>query len=71
MSKYKYRGKYTNARDCVHALPTAFLMSMVKVKESCPQYFNTLFHFVPTAFCQHVCEKYQRAEGSEDNAKKN
>jgi hypothetical protein len=56
----KYRGKYTNARDCLHAETTEGLMVMVQVRETCHLYGNT-HHLVHVAYCQNGCKQYQKA----------
>ncbi len=62
MSKSKYRGKYTNARDCIHADTTEHLMASVLVKESCPLYGEIACNLVPTQYCQYNCTSYEREE---------
>ena len=64
----KYRGKYTNARDCKHANGTEGLMASVWIKEGCPHYGKFSHDFVPVAYCQNGCEHYEKgAEGGGQN----
>ena len=59
----KYRGEYTNARDCKHALTTEDLMAMVEVKESCPWHGRTPHNIVPVKYCQYHCKDYKKKGG--------
>ena len=63
MSKRKYRGKYPNARDCVHAKPdsTKELICMVEVLKSCRHYGKMPHNLMFVQHCQ-VCECYKKRD---------
>ena len=58
----KYRGKYTKARDCVHAdnESTEWLMAAVEVTETCPMYEKLPQRLVPVRYCQNQCQYYEK-----------
>jgi hypothetical protein len=58
----KYRGKYTNARDCEWAYTTEGLMGMVEVNAGCPWYALTPHCLIPVDHCQYKCKAYRRRE---------
>jgi len=62
MMKRKYRGKYTNARDCRHADNTEGLMAAVEVKRTCPHYGKIAHNLVPVDYCQRACKDYERIQ---------
>jgi hypothetical protein len=62
MTKYKYRGKYTNARDCAYAYTTETCIGMVEVNAGCLHYGKTPFNLVPVDHCQYMCKHYRRRE---------
>ena len=63
MTKRKYRGIYTNARDCRNAINESVeqLMNMVEVTTTCHKYNSSgRFHLVTVNYCQFNCRYYEK-----------